>query len=66
MAEFRMSDTARKMGRTKLWPIRLTLPVTEELRDRLDAAREGEESRLDVIREAVERELKRRERAARA
>jgi predicted transcriptional regulator len=36
--------------------------MTENMRERLDAAREANESRLDVIREAIERELKRRER----
>jgi metal-responsive CopG/Arc/MetJ family transcriptional regulator len=50
------------MGRTKLWPERILVPMTENMRERLDAAREANESRLDVIREAIERELKRRER----
>ena len=62
MAEFRTSDTAATVGRKKLWPVRLTLPMTDEMLERLDAARGADEARLDVIREAIERELKRRER----
>ncbi len=50
------------MGRTKLWTERLTLPLTKETVDRMDAALDTKEARLDLIREAIERELKRRER----
>lgn len=53
------------MGRKKLWDERLLLPLTKETVDRLDAARQDGEDRLDVIRQAIERELKRRERASR-
>lgn len=49
------------MGRTKLWTERLTLPLTKEIVDRMDAALDAKEARLDLIREAIERELKRRE-----
>lgn len=45
------------------FPERLTLPLSKGMTDRLDAARREGEARLDVIREAIERELKRRERA---
>jgi hypothetical protein len=48
------------MGRKKLWTERLTLPLTEETVERLDAALQDGESRLDLIREAIEKELKRR------
>jgi len=44
------------------FPERLTLPLPKGMTARLDASRHDGESRLDVIREAVERELKRRER----
>lgn len=48
------------MGRKKLWTERLTLPLAEETVERLDAALRDGEVRLDLIREAIERELKRR------
>jgi hypothetical protein len=48
------------MGRKKLWTTRLTLPLTAETVERLDAALLDDEARLDLIREAIERELKRR------
>lgn len=38
----------------------MTLPLTEETVERLDAALQDGESRLDLIREAIEKELKRR------
>lgn len=50
------------MGRKKLWDERLLVPLTKETVARLDAAREPDEDRLAVIREAIERELRRRER----
>lgn len=52
----------RAMGRKKLWTERLTLPLNEETVARLDAALEEGEARLDLIRDAIDRELKRRER----
>ena len=64
LAEFRMSDTGSTVGRKKQWPVRLTLPLTDETVARLDAVRGEGEARLDVIREGIERELKARERAA--
>ncbi len=48
------------MGRKKIWTERLTLPLTEETVQRLDTALRDDETRLDLIREAIERELKRR------
>jgi len=48
------------MGRKKLWTTRLTLPLTAETVERLDTALRDGEARLDLIREAIERELKRR------
>jgi hypothetical protein len=51
------------MGRKKLWTERLTLPLAEETVGRMDSALNKDEVRLDLIREAIERELKRRERA---
>lgn len=48
------------MGRKKLWTDRLTVPLTKEQVTRMDAALRDGEVRLDLIREAIERELKRR------
>lgn len=50
------------MGRKKLYPERLTLPLTTETLERLDTLLHEGEVRLDLIREAIDRELKRRER----
>ena len=50
------------MGRKKLWAERLTLPISTEMLERLDVALQDGETRLDLIRSAIERELKRRER----
>lgn len=49
-----------------MWPERLTLPISTEMLERIDANLEGGEVRLDLIRGAIEKELKRRERRARA
>ena len=49
------------MGRKKEYPDRITLPLAEGVAARLDAARADGETRLDVIRAAIERELERRE-----
>lgn len=51
------------MGRKKLWPERLTLPLSTEMLEQIDGALEKDEVRLDFIRSAIERELKRRRRA---
>ena len=51
------------MGRKKLWDARILLPLTSETLERLDAALQEGEARLDLIRAAIDRELKRRERA---
>lgn len=50
------------MGRKKLWAERLTLPISTEMLERIDRLLAGDEARLDLIREAIDRELKRRER----
>lgn len=53
------------MGRKKLWTERLQLPLADGTTDRIDALLRDGEVRLDLIREAIEREIKRREREAR-
>lgn len=50
------------MGRKKLWNERILLPLTAETLERIDAALEDGEARVDMIRSAIDRELKRRER----
>lgn len=50
------------MGRKKLWPERLTLPISTEMLELIDANLADEETRLDLIRQAIEKELKRRAR----
>lgn len=55
--------TGHKMSRDKLWTERLTLPIDEKTLQRLDALAKAEGvARLDIIREGILAELKRRER----
>jgi metal-responsive CopG/Arc/MetJ family transcriptional regulator len=49
------------MGRKKVWDERILLPLTSEMLKRLDSLLGEKEVRLDLIREAIEKELKRRE-----
>lgn len=51
------------MGRKKRWAEDMVARFAEGTFDRIDAVRGDDEDRTDFIREAVERELKRRERA---
>lgn len=53
------------MGRKKLWDERILLSLASETLERIDAALQKGEARLDLIREAIERELKRRRRIVR-
>ncbi len=48
------------MGRKKLWSERILLPLATETLQAVDAALQDGEARVDLIREAIERELKRR------
>jgi hypothetical protein len=50
------------MGRKKVWDERILLPLSTEILERVDAALRDGEARLDLIRDAIERELRRRER----
>jgi hypothetical protein len=47
------------VGRKKLYPVRLTLPLTDTIAADIDPAR-GEQPRVDFIRQAIEREIRRR------
>lgn len=52
------------MGRKKLWSEDMVARFPEGTFKRIDSVRAEDEDRTDFIREAVERELKRRERRA--
>lgn len=62
MTDIHVHANPRRMGRKKLWAenVNLTLPLGAKAR--MDAALRDGEDRLDLIREAIERELKRRDR----
>lgn len=62
MTDARTYDTPARMPRAKVFPIRITLPLTREMLAEMDARLGDGEARLDLIREAIERELKRRSR----
>jgi hypothetical protein len=51
------------MGRRKLWSEDMQARFPEGTFERIDAVRNEDEDRTDFVREAVERELRRRERA---
>lgn len=50
------------MGRKKLYPVRVTLPLTEEMAEEIDALLFDGEDRVEMIRDAITRELTRRKR----
>ena len=53
------------MGRKKLWAENVNLTLPEGAKARMDALLEEGEDRLDLIRAAIEKECKRREKAKR-
>jgi len=54
------------MGRKKQWAEDMQARFPEGTFDRIAAVLEGKEDRTDFVRAAVEREIKRRERASRS
>lgn len=54
------------MGRTKLWSERLHLTLPEGAKERIDSVLEEGEDRLDLIRSAIDREIKRRQKLPKA
>lgn len=54
-------DTPAKMGRKKQWTERIQLPLADGTTEKLDSLLEKGEVRLDLIREAIDREIRRRE-----
>ncbi len=63
MTGFRTYANSSRVGRKKEFPVRITLPLAEGVTERMDALVSVGETRLDLIREAIEREVKRREKA---
>lgn len=57
--------TKRPVGRRKEFDESLRVPLVAGTTARMDAVLAPEEPRLELIREAIEREIKRRERAKR-
>lgn len=53
-----------RVGRKLMYPEKINLAVPEGTRERLDALLEPGEDRLEMIRDAIEREARRRERLA--
>ena len=50
------------MGRTKLWHENINLTLPKGAKARMDSVLEEGEDRLDLIRAAIDKEVKRRER----
>lgn len=63
MTEFHVSDIPTRVGRKKEWTEQLRLPLADGTTARIDSVLAKDEPRLDMIREAIEREIKRRERS---
>lgn len=66
MTEFRIHETPARVGRKKQWTERIQLPLAEGTTARIDSVLADDEVRLDLIREAIEKEIKRRERKAKS
>lgn len=62
MTDSRTYETPERMARAKLYPERITLPLTTEMLRAADGALLDGEDRVTLIRTAIARELKRRER----
>jgi hypothetical protein len=54
--------TTPRVGRKKEWPEEIRLSLAGGTLDRIADVLEPDEFRLDMIREAIDREIKRRER----
>jgi hypothetical protein len=57
------SDNQPRVGRKKRWYEIMGAPFPKGTFARMDAVLRGKEDRTDLVREAVERELERREKA---
>ena len=47
------------MGRKKEFQVRILLPMTDEMAEKIDAALEEDQDRVTWIRDAIDRKLKR-------
>lgn len=65
LTEIHVHASERRVGRRKLWHENVNLTLPEGAKARMDAVLEEGEDRLDLIRTAIEREIKRRERQSR-
>lgn len=63
LTQFHTYASSARVGRKKEFEKRITLPLPAEMLERIDTVLSEKEPRLDMIREAIEREIKRRERA---
>lgn len=61
MSEIVICDTDRKVGRKLRYPDKIIAPLPAGSLDRMMAVLEDGEDKTDLLRDAVERELKRRE-----
>lgn len=57
--------TTPRVGRKKEWPEEIRLSLAGGTLDRIASVLDPDEFRLDMIREAIDREVKRRERITR-
>jgi metal-responsive CopG/Arc/MetJ family transcriptional regulator len=62
LTEIRTYASPTRVGRKKQFEERITLPLSADMLARIDAVLADDEPRLDMIREAIEREIKRRAR----
>jgi hypothetical protein len=56
----------KRLGRPKIFAEQLRVPLVAGYTARIDAVLDKGEARLDMIREAIEREIKRRSKASKA
>lgn len=62
LAEDHVPPNPSKVGRKKQWTERIQLPLAEGTTNRIDSLLADGEVRLEFIRAAIEREIKRRQR----
>lgn len=66
LTEIRAYASTARVGRKKEFEKRITLPLPAGMLERVDAILADNETRLDLIRSAIDRETGRRERIAKA
>ncbi|MCP2080117.1 UNVERIFIED_ORG: hypothetical protein J2W74_001303 [Methylorubrum zatmanii] len=62
MSEHLGRGTPRRMGRVRLWHENINLTLAKGAKARMDSVLDAGEDRLDLIRTAIDKEVKRRER----